>query len=143
MYDEKDPNASKALVDEGWIYLDVRTPGEFEGGHPEGATNIPFALIGPGGMMPNPMFLSVVGRIHPDKSQGLVVGCASGGRSARACQMLAQSGYTKLVNVAGGFSGARDGSGNVVQKGWEDCGLPVARGDDEGSWVQVRARATS
>ena len=64
MYDEKAPKECQALVEEGWTYLDVRTPDEFLGGHPVGAVNVPFSMIGPGGLMPNPMFLGVVRDHH-------------------------------------------------------------------------------
>ena len=140
MYDEKNPTDSHALLDDGWVYLDVRTPGEFSAGHPTGSTNVPFALTGPGGMMPNPAFLQVVSKLYPTDTK-LVVGCAAGGRSARACQMLAQAGYTDLVNVAGGFSGARDAMGNVAVQGWASLGLPSSAGDDEGSYEAAMDRA--
>ena len=139
MYEDKDPEACHALVAQGWKYLDVRTPDEFTAGHPEGATNVPVALLGPGGMMPNPMFLQVVQRLYGPQTK-LVVGCASGGRSARACQMLGLAGFTTLVNVAGGFSGIRNSWGAVEQQGWAGLGLPSSSGDDEGSYAAVQAR---
>lgn len=120
--------------------MDVRTPDEFSGGHPKGAVNVPFALIGPGGMMPNPEFLQVMAALF-ERDAGLVLGCASGGRSNRAAQMLAASGYGDLVNVEGGYSGSRDANGQLAVAGWCDCGLPIDQGADDGSYVSVRARA--
>jgi rhodanese-related sulfurtransferase len=55
-----------------------------------------------------------------------VVGCGSGPRSTRACEMLAAAGYTDLVNVEGGFNGARDEMGNAIP-GWVAAGLPVEK----------------
>ena len=72
---------------------------------------------------------------------GLVLGCASGGRSTRAAQMLGMLGFTDLVNVVGGYSGIRDAAGNLTQSGWCDCGLPVEQGADEGSYTNMRAKA--
>ena len=40
------PNASaKALIDEGAVIIDVRTPGEYRGGHVAGSKNIPLQEI--------------------------------------------------------------------------------------------------
>ena len=87
----------------------------------------------------NPAFLAVVSRLFtPDR--GLVVGCSNGNRSARACQMLSQMGYGRLILVSGGYSGAHDASGNVVAAGWSADGLPVAGGRDEGAYDAVFAR---
>ncbi len=122
------PERAKELLDtREWTYLDVRSVEEFEGGHPEGAFNVPLATMTPQGMRPNPEFTNVVRRnFAPDAK--LILGCAMGGRSSRACEILAAEGFTELVNMHGGFSGARDESGDVVQAGWAACGFPVASG---------------
>ena len=140
MYEELGVQEASQRLSEGWIYLDVRTPQEFEGGHPEGAVNVPFALIGPGGMMPNPAFTQVVSRLY-DTDAKLLVGCASGGRSSRGCQMLAQVGFKHLVNVEGGYSGVRDGVGQVVVQGWADAGLATSTDTSVGGYEAVIARA--
>src|ERR1700682_5955027 len=120
------PQAHETLTrNPGAVYLDVRTEGEFAQGHPAGAINIPVVFIkGPGQMEPNPDFVAVAEKVLP-KATKLVVGCMSGGRSHRACDMLQEAGYADLTNVRGGFGGARDVSGNVVVAGWRDAGLPV------------------
>jgi rhodanese-related sulfurtransferase len=116
-YDELNPRDAYQLTSNGAPYIDVRTPAEFAEGHPEGAVNIPIFFMGPGGMQPNPEFLNVVKK-HFDPADALVVGCRSGGRSARACELLARHGWEgRLVNVAGGFHG-----GGVP--GWKAEGLP-------------------
>ncbi len=121
------PTAAKALLDagEGWAYLDVRSQPEFDQGHVPGAYNVPFAHFDPAtGMTPNPEFTAVVERhFAPDRK--LVVGCAAGGRSQRACELLAAAGYTQLVNMDGGFSGRQDGAGQIVEQGWHGLGFPV------------------
>ena len=38
------PSEAKQLVDEGWVYLDVRTEAEYAAGHPVGARNVPVML---------------------------------------------------------------------------------------------------
>jgi len=122
------PRDAKALLDkgEGWLYVDVRTPEEFAAGHPEGAINLPVALRDPAGRMaPNPDFVQLVKKRFPVGSK-IVFGCAAGGRSQRACEMLAAEGYQDLVNMKGGYSGAKDLLGRV-EPGWEACGLPIEK----------------
>lgn len=123
----KRPADAKALLDsqQGWIYLDVRSVDEFQVGHPAGAWNIPLLNRGPLGMSPNPDFASVVQRTFA-KDAKLVVGCASGPRSLRACDVLESAGYTDLVNVEGGFMGAQDDYGRIIP-GWAAAGLPVEK----------------
>lgn len=108
------------------IYLDVRSTPEFEAGHPASAINIPLLHLNPGaGMAPNEDFLKVV-EANLLKDSKLVVGCKAGGRSARACDVLAQSGYTNVTNVRAGFVAATDNTGRVVEPGWSMLNLPVA-----------------
>lgn len=73
---------AKALVTQGALLLDVRTPAEFSGGHISGAKNIPVQEL------PNRM------SELPPTSQQIVVYCRSGGRSASASSLLRQAGYT-------------------------------------------------
>lgn len=113
----------------GAVYLDVRTEAEFEAGHPAGARNVPVVFFDPAGgpPRPNPEFAAAVERLVP-RTAPLLVGCQAGGRSQRACELLAAAGYADLTNVQGGFGGARDQAGRVVVPGWREAGLPVERG---------------
>ena len=109
------------------IYLDVRTEAEFERGHPAGAINVPVVFLVPGGpARPNEAFLEQVARVAKPDAE-ILVGCQVGGRSQRACEILAAAGYSNLSNIQGGFGGGRDASGNVVV-GWAAAGLPVTTG---------------
>jgi len=119
--------------DDDVVYLDVRTEDEYDQGHPAGAYNVPVVLFDPAGgpARPNPDFLAVVGA-HLPKETKLIVGCLSGGRSQRACEMLLQAGYVDLANVRGGFGGARDRTGQVIVVGWRDSGLPTETGQPAG-----------
>jgi rhodanese-related sulfurtransferase len=107
----------------GAMYLDVRTPEEFDAGHPAGARNVPVLVLDPATRRPrpNPEFLAVVQR-HLAPGTMLLVGCQSGMRSQHACELLADAGYTDLANVRGGFGGSEDAAG------WQESGLPVERG---------------
>ena len=108
------------------IYLDVRSVPEFEAGHPQGAINIPLLHFAPGlGMSPNEDFPAVVEANLP-KEATIIVGCKSGGRSANACQIMSQIGYRDVTNMRGGFGGAADMSGRVIEPGWAMLELPVS-----------------
>lgn len=68
------------LVEEGAALVDVRTPGEFAGGHLDGARNIPIGEL-----------TSRMDEIPSGRP--VVVYCQSGIRSARAARELEASGY--------------------------------------------------
>jgi len=124
---EVSPQEASSLMqgDPEFIYLDVRSVPEFEAGHAARAINIPIMHFTPGvGMSPNPDFTSVVEATLPKDSK-LVIGCKSGVRSARACEILSQMGFTNLANVRGGFVGAMDNTGRVTDPGWSMLNLPL------------------
>jgi rhodanese-related sulfurtransferase len=117
--------------DPEYIYLDVRSVPEFEAGHVGGAINIPLLHYSPQtGMYPNQDFQAVVEANIP-KDAKLVVGCKSGGRSAQACQLLSQIGYTDATNMRGGFVGMADNAGRLIEPGWSMLGLPTSDDADE------------
>lgn len=126
------PDRARALLeqDSGYTYLDVRTVEEFEAGRPPDSVNIPIAEINPasGRMEPNPTFLKVVETKFP-RDAHLIVGCKSGGRSARAADMLRAAGYTRVINMVGGFSGVPGHGSEMMEPGWSTLGYPVETGD--------------
>lgn len=67
------------LVSGGALLLDVRSPGEFAGGHLQGAKNIAVGELG-----------RRIAEVPKDKP--VVVYCASGMRSASAARMLKRAG---------------------------------------------------
>jgi rhodanese-related sulfurtransferase len=75
------------LVAQGAVLLDVRTPEEFRGGHPEGARNIPLQEL--------PQRFSELG---PPGTR-VVVYCQAGGRSTRAADFLRAQGYADVFNL--------------------------------------------
>lgn len=120
------PEEAKALMEnEGYVYLDVRSIPEFEGGHPVGAYNIPIAHMTRGRMRPNADFLVEVASAFP-KDTKLVVGCQMGIRSLTAVQTLMQAGYEKVVDQRAGFDGVRDSFGQLQEAGWQRRGFDVA-----------------
>ena len=86
------PKEAKAMMDAGTPYtlLDVRTEGEFEGGHIKGAMLIPVDEIA-----------SRAEKKLPDKNATILVYCQSGARSARAARALAGMGYANIYNFGG------------------------------------------
>ena len=135
------PEEAQQLIGQGYRYIDVRTEEEFADGHPATAVNIPIAAPDPGTgqMMMNADFVAVA-QAHFPKDARLIVGCAAGGRSQRAAEVLAAAGYTNVLNMQGGFSGLRDQMGRIVVPGWSACGLPVCRDcGAENSYIGLRA----
>jgi phage shock protein E len=79
------------LVKEGAIILDVRSKGEFAGGHIKGAVNISVDTLR--NNLPK----------LKDKNQPIITCCASGMRSASAKSILQSNGFTQVYN-GGGWS---------------------------------------
>ena len=62
------------------------------------------------------------------KADRVILICRSGDRSARAADLLAKAGYTRVYSITEGFEGdaAKDGpkAGQRVVNGWKNAGLP-------------------
>ena len=82
--------AQVLLETERPFVLDVRRASEFRGGHIAGATN-----------MAHTRMLARLTEIPRDRP--ILVNCQLGGRSARACSLLARHGFS-CINLAGGMS---------------------------------------
>ena len=124
---EVSPKEAYDLMQEDpeYIYLDVRSIPEFEAGHAPGAINIPILHFDPGtGMKPNGDFTEVVVAAL-ERDAKLLIGCKAGGRSARACEVLSQMGYSNVANIRGGFVAATDNAGRVIEPGWSMLNLPT------------------
>jgi rhodanese-related sulfurtransferase len=135
------PAEAQKLVDEqGYTYVDVRSEPEYSAGHPAGAHNVPLMNSGPAGMTPNPEFLDVITAAYP-KDAKLVVGCAAGGRSLKAAEMMIAAGFTDVIDQRAGFKGARNAFGAVTEPGWEAVGLPVETTTAGASYVEIKKKA--
>jgi rhodanese-related sulfurtransferase len=87
------PKVSYAeLVKEGAIILDVRSKGEFAGGHIKGSLNIAVDQLS-----------NNLDKLK-DKNKAIITCCASGMRSASAKGILLAKGYTKVYNGGSWFS---------------------------------------
>jgi rhodanese-related sulfurtransferase len=122
------PEEAKELMDSGgdYIYLDVRTVQEFDGGHVPGAKNVPLLEPAMGRMQMNPHFLEII-EANFDKDQKMIVGCQKGGRSMKAAELLQEAGFKNVVDMRGGFGGETDEGGHLVFPGWAPRGLPVSQ----------------
>lgn len=90
MYTKVSPQDAKALMDEGgYIILDVRTAGEFAGGHIKGAINHPVEDI------------ANISRSIADKDAKILLYCRSGGRSKMAAYAMIQQGYRNVIDFGG------------------------------------------
>jgi rhodanese-related sulfurtransferase len=113
------------------IILDVRTPEEFLFvGHPPMAWMVPviaqsYEWDAEKGKFPMTLLPDFVARVQqiakPDAT--LLVTCRSGGRSAIACNLLAQAGFTNVHNIIDGMEGDGNGdSDSTLQGGWKNSG---------------------
>lgn len=76
------------LNDKDKMFIDVRTPGEFQSRKVKPFVNIPLG--------------SDFSKLPRDKE--IVVICQSGMRSKQACTQLKKLGYEKVMNVRGGIN---------------------------------------
>ena len=84
------------------VVLDVRTEEEFESGYIPNARNIDLRM-GQG-------FIDALQEL--DKEKTYFVYCRSGARSAQACQLMGQLGFTTTYNLLGGIM---EWEGEVVE----------------------------
>lgn len=89
-YRQINVDEARKLLDDGKVQvIDVREPWEYNNGHLPGARLVPLNTL-----LRQP-------KQYLDKD-GLVFVCASGERSAVACEMAAAMGFKEVYNVAGG-----------------------------------------
>ena len=84
----------KELLQNGATIIDVRSKGEFQGGHIKGSVNIPLDVLS-----------SNLSKIKKDKP--VITCCASGMRSASAKAMLKSRGFAEVYN-GGGWMGLQN-----------------------------------
>ncbi|WP_192820632.1 rhodanese-like domain-containing protein [Rufibacter sp. LB8] len=74
------------------VVLDVRTPGEFQEGHLDGAVNIDYT---------SPDFEQEIAKL--DTAATYLVYCKSGNRSDRATSVMMNNNFNNLYNATVGF----------------------------------------
>jgi rhodanese-related sulfurtransferase len=83
-------------------FIDVRTKGEYTGGHAENAVNVPLDTL-------------EQNLEKFDKTKPVYVICQSGTRSQRGATIFVSNGFSEVYNVTGGTSA------------WTSAGLPTKR----------------
>src|SRR6195256_1059395 len=92
--DEVDPAEVRDLLGNGAVVVDVREPEEWSSGHVPGARHVPKSYLE-----------SRIEGAVPDRSQHVVLYCASGNRSAWAARTLLDDlGYEHVESMTGGFT---------------------------------------
>ena len=101
--EEVDPSEVRELADEGVAIIDVREAEEFAAGHLPGAVHVPRSFLE-----------SRIDAAVPDRSQRVILYCASGNRSALGAHTLQQElGFEHVESMTGGYTL------------WKDRGYPV------------------
>jgi molybdopterin/thiamine biosynthesis adenylyltransferase/rhodanese-related sulfurtransferase len=92
--DEVDPAAARELLTNGAVAIDVREPEEWAAGHIPGARHVPKSYLE-----------SRIEGAIPDRSQHVILYCASGNRSVWAARTLIEDlGYEHVESMTGGFT---------------------------------------
>lgn len=87
------------------LIVDVRTPGEFDTAHIDGAINLPLDQVD-----------APQARIVRDAGGRMLLICQSGNRATQACTKLARAGLTEATVLTGGMN-AWIAAGGTVQRG--------------------------
>jgi molybdopterin/thiamine biosynthesis adenylyltransferase/rhodanese-related sulfurtransferase len=92
--EEVDPAAVREQVSNGAVVVDVREADEWTAGHVPGAKHVPKSYLE-----------SRIEGAAPDRSQHVILYCASGNRSAWAARTLLDDlGYENVESMTGGFT---------------------------------------
>jgi molybdopterin/thiamine biosynthesis adenylyltransferase/rhodanese-related sulfurtransferase len=92
--DEVDPSEAREQLSNGAVFVDVREPEEWAAGHIPGAKHVPKSYLE-----------SRIEGAVPDRSQHVILYCASGNRSAWATRTLVEDlGYEHVESMTGGFT---------------------------------------
>lgn len=87
------------------LVLDIREANEFSSGHLQGARNIPLSRLE-----------EAESELQKFKEKPIIVCCASGVRSGKACTILKKFGFEPVHGLEGGVAA------------WVTAGLPLSKG---------------
>ncbi len=112
---EISPEEARSLLEatecDGWHFVDVREPDEWDAGRIPGARSFPRGFLEVRADLSHPKRDAWLA----DRERRLVLYCGGGHRSALAARTLHEMGFTSVVSLAEGFSG------------WQRRGFPVER----------------
>lgn len=103
-YASVSPEQAVRLINDGAFVLDVRSVDEYRTGHLSNAKNVPVSDLA-----------QKLESLAAHKTDAVLVYCASGMRSARACGMLVKAGFSNVNNLSGGITS------------WKSANLPLAK----------------
>ncbi len=124
--------ASQLQADQGKVFvLDVRELDEYEGGHIEGAVNIPLR--------------DLAKNLHllPAQDQPIVVYCSVGHRGGLATMALNLLGYEKAVSLRSGLKGWAAAGGALVEESTPAVAAGAFPEVDANLWTTVDAYLSS
>jgi phage shock protein E len=93
-YRDRDPELAKQLADGGALILDVRSSGEFAGGHVDGAVNISHTEV-------RAQIAKIKQMQGGDTHKPIVLYCRSGQRASLAKRELVAAGFDRVTNLGG------------------------------------------
>ncbi len=96
------PDAIRMQNDKSAVFIDVREVNEYKNGHIIDAKNHPLSS-----------FDKNLSQLDRHKNDPVIVYCATGSRSYRACSKLRKKEFESVFNLAGGLSA------------WEKASLPL------------------
>lgn len=86
------------------VMVDLREPGEFGGGHPPNARNIPQSQLD-----------KRIGELEKFKNRPIILVCQTGGRSHAVTAQLKKSGLAEVMVLSGGVNA------------WQQANLPMEK----------------
>lgn len=104
-YEIETVKAGDADRQKGMLFLDVRTPAEFEEAHIDGSALHPLTSLDAGKV-----------KAMAEGKEGCLVVCRSGNRARQAAEKLAAAGVSRVCVLDGGVLA------------WEAAGMPLKRG---------------
>lgn len=97
---------AKKMLDEpaGYVWLDIRTPGEYASGYIEGAINIDYYESN---------YRDELAKL--DRDRVYIIYCRSGNRSGKSMRIMQSLGFKTVYNVLGGINRWKSSGYRLVQ----------------------------
>ena len=97
--------ATRLINDESALVLDVRSDGEFDGGHVVNSMNIPLSSLS-----------ERIDKLEKFKTKPVLPICANGQQAANAAKTLKQTGFERVFVITGGIAAWREASLPLTKK---------------------------
>lgn len=132
----------KGLLDKGYTLLDIRTAAEHRSGNGLHWKHLPLAEELDGQPVLNPRFADAFDSQFVNKLSRVIIACQDGGgRSALACKLATDLGYSAIATIEGGIEEylkvspltATDKKARIAKVLQPDAGVKYGYGADRGS----------